>query len=140
MAEYAVDGWRALGAAAKDARRLKGLSQAEVAEKAGVSRAWLAKLESGTHRRAELEQVFRLMAALDLTVSVRDQRRSAGESEVLAALANSRVQFTKRGEHFVRDFLNSSGHLGIGEIRGSLREAAGEDPPPAAGIPDTKRP
>lgn len=89
MATYGITDWRKLGAVLREARLGQGLTQDELAEQAGVSRAWLAKLEAGGHRRAEIEQVFKLLAALSLEMVVRDKQRSAGESGLLAALGRS---------------------------------------------------
>ena len=86
MASYGISDWRKLGAVLRDARRSQQLSQEELAEQAGVSRAWLAKLESGGHRRAEIEQVFKLLTALSLELVVRDKQLSAEESTFLNAL------------------------------------------------------
>lgn len=77
--------WTKLGAVVRSVRQEQGLTQRGLAEKAGVSRAWLARFEGG-HRRAEVEQVFRLLAALGLSLSLQPTRRSLGETAVLAAL------------------------------------------------------
>lgn len=89
MAEYVITDWRKLGAVLRDARRREGLTQFELADRAGVSRAWLAKLEAGGHRRAEMEQVFLLLSALSLAMVVREGRHSTGESAVLAAVGRA---------------------------------------------------
>lgn len=65
MAAITISDWTKLGAAIRDARTSHGLTQNELAASAKVSRSWLAKVESG-HRGAELEQILRLLAALDL--------------------------------------------------------------------------
>ncbi len=89
MAAFGITDWRKLGAVLREARLRQGLTQDGLAEQAGVSRAWLAKLEAGGHRRAEIEQVFKLLAALSLEMVVRDKQRSAGESGLIAALGRS---------------------------------------------------
>lgn len=76
MHEIRIGHWTKFGAAVRDARRAQSLSQTELAERAGVSRSWLAKLESG-HRGAEFEQILRVMSALGLTLSIRDDRPEA---------------------------------------------------------------
>lgn len=66
-----IRGWADLGQAIKGARRYAGLTQQELAGRAGVSRAWLARAESG-HRKAEIEYVMRTLAALGLSLAVAD--------------------------------------------------------------------
>jgi transcriptional regulator with XRE-family HTH domain len=53
---------------ARSRRQGLGLTQHEVAERAGVSRKWLVNFESGTAARAELSLVLRLLATLDVPV------------------------------------------------------------------------
>lgn len=59
---------RDLGAALREARRAAGLSQEALAERAGVSRQWLSRLETGSNPGAELRKVLDVLAALGLTV------------------------------------------------------------------------
>lgn len=59
--------WTDLGWAIRDARNAQGLSQHRLAERAGVSRAWLARVEAG-HRKAEIELLMRTMDALGLSL------------------------------------------------------------------------
>ena len=73
MHEIRIGHWTKFGAAIRDARRAQSLSQTELAERAGVSRSWLAKLESG-HRGAEFEQILLVMSALGLTLSIQNDR------------------------------------------------------------------
>ena len=54
-----------VGAAIRAARRADGLTQAQLAERAGVGRQWLVALERG-HDRAELGKVVAVLAALGL--------------------------------------------------------------------------
>ena len=49
----------------KERRLTHGLSQAELAKKAGVSRAWIAKMETG-HRHPDLDTIIRVAGTLDL--------------------------------------------------------------------------
>jgi len=58
-----------LGLIIRDRRRKLGLSQSELAEKAGVGRQWLVAVEHGK-ARAEIGLVLRTLAALGLTISV----------------------------------------------------------------------
>lgn len=85
MGEILIGHWTKLGAAVRDTRARRGWSQHELATRAGVSRSWLAKVEAG-HRGAELEQILRLLAALDLNLAVTDRNgsgatRSEGDEE-----------------------------------------------------------
>ena len=59
---------RDLGAAVRDARRQAGLSQQAVADRAGVPRQWVSRLETGSNPGAELRKVLDLLAALELMV------------------------------------------------------------------------
>lgn len=54
-----------LGAAVRDARTAANLTQAELAERAEVSREWLIGLERGNRPRAELTKILGVLAALD---------------------------------------------------------------------------
>lgn len=61
-----------LGGQIKDARNQQGLTQTELAERAGVSRPTVARVESGDDvSTATLEKVA---AALGLTVELRGER------------------------------------------------------------------
>ena len=70
MSDTVISDWIKLGAYVRAARHERGWTQIQLAQRAGVSRAWLARLESG-HRRAELESILRLFAALDLRLLAR---------------------------------------------------------------------
>ena len=59
---------KAFGAAVRGARKDRGLSQAELAAKAGVGRPWLSELENGK-RTAELGRALAVLSALDLAVT-----------------------------------------------------------------------
>jgi y4mF family transcriptional regulator len=61
--------WTDLGWAIRDARTVAGLTQHDLADRAGVSRAWLARVEAG-HRRAEIELLIRTLDALGLSLSL----------------------------------------------------------------------
>ncbi len=60
---------RDIANAARGRRIERGLSQAEAARLAGVSRKWLVEFEAGKPT-AQLLQVLRLLDALDLTLTV----------------------------------------------------------------------
>lgn len=59
-----------LGAALRDGRRARALTQAELARAAGVSREWLIGVEQGHRPRAELEKILAVLAALELPLTV----------------------------------------------------------------------
>ncbi|WP_293785908.1 helix-turn-helix domain-containing protein [uncultured Aeromicrobium sp.] len=58
-----------LGAEIRAARHRTGLTQADLAARAGVSRAWLIRLESG-HPRAEIGAVLRVLDTLGLAITL----------------------------------------------------------------------
>lgn len=82
----AISSARQFGGAVRAERKRRDWTQAVLAERSGVSRAWLARFETG-HPAASLEQVFRVLAALDLDLSLAARRVSPAEAEVLAAIA-----------------------------------------------------
>jgi len=55
----------AVGAAVRDRRIELNLTQAQLAENAGVGRRFVVSLEAG-HRRAELDKVLSVLHALDI--------------------------------------------------------------------------
>jgi HTH-type transcriptional regulator / antitoxin HipB len=74
---------RELAVSLRERRRELGLSQAQAAERAGVSREWINKFEAG-RSRAELRLVLSLVAALDMRLLLADQEqqsRPAGRAE-----------------------------------------------------------
>lgn len=74
-----------LGTAVRQARREAGLTQGELAARAGVSRPWLSQLENGK-RSVEMGKVLAVLAALDLYVDVgREPRRSRPRVEDVLA-------------------------------------------------------
>jgi HTH-type transcriptional regulator/antitoxin HipB len=62
-----------LAAAVRGRRHDLGLSQANLAERAGVSRVWIATVEAGK-RSVNFGLVLRLLGALDLTMDVAPSR------------------------------------------------------------------
>ncbi len=74
-----------LGAAVRSARRAARLSQAALAERAGVSRQWLSRLETGSNPGAELRKVLDVLAALGLAVTLGASPR-LDEDDPFAAL------------------------------------------------------
>jgi y4mF family transcriptional regulator len=64
-----------LTAAVRGRRLQLGLSQAQLAERAGVSRAWVNEFESGKPA-AELRLVLAVVDALDLELTIADADRA----------------------------------------------------------------
>jgi len=58
-----------VGALLRDARLRQGMTQAQLAESVGTSRAWVVAVESGSPN-ARLELVLRALQWVDLTVDV----------------------------------------------------------------------
>lgn len=79
MAGIALTTPAQIGAATRSARRRAGLTQQQLAERAGVSRRWLIALESGHSERAELGKVLDTLdtLGLDLTVSTTPRATSS---------------------------------------------------------------
>ena len=71
---------KGFGSAIRRARKDKGLSQAELAARAGVGRPWLSELETGK-RTAELGRALAVVSALDLAVTF-VARPAPNESEI----------------------------------------------------------
>lgn len=63
-----------LAATVRGRRRDLGLSQADLAESAGVSRVWIATVEAGK-RSVNFGMVLRLLGALDLTMDISSSSR-----------------------------------------------------------------
>ena len=75
----AITSIRDLAATVRGRRLELGLSQADIARLAGVSRQWVSEFESGKPT-AELRLVIRLLDALRLSLSLdeRDERDGSG--------------------------------------------------------------
>ncbi|NKY21715.1 helix-turn-helix domain-containing protein [Cellulomonas denverensis] len=63
-----------LGEAIKTLRREQGLTQAELARAADVSRRWVGEVEAGTRTGAELARALRVLDALGASLMIRDDR------------------------------------------------------------------
>lgn len=59
-----------LGVALRQARRAEGITQAELAQLVGVSRPWLSSFEVGRITSVRLDTVMRIIAALDVSVTL----------------------------------------------------------------------
>lgn len=74
-----------LGAALRARRVRAGLTQADVAARAGVSRAFVIDVEKGRRPRAELNRVLSIMRALDAAIELIDYHEPTVD-DVLARL------------------------------------------------------
>lgn len=63
-----------LAAAVRRLRTDRGLTQAQLAEAAGVSRQWVVAVESGSKHGIEVGLVMHLLDTLDASLMVRDDR------------------------------------------------------------------
>lgn len=61
-----------LGLAVRRLRARRGLSQAELATRAGVSRQWVVTVEQGRTNGLEVGLLMRALDALDASLTVRD--------------------------------------------------------------------
>jgi HTH-type transcriptional regulator / antitoxin HipB len=77
MVPMKIDSVGDLVAAVRGRRRALGLSQAELAARAGVSRHWLTTFEGGKPT-VELAHVLRVLDALDIHLELADDGRGAG--------------------------------------------------------------
>ncbi|WP_165217333.1 helix-turn-helix transcriptional regulator [Schaalia sp. ZJ1691] len=79
-----------LGAAIREHRDKAGLTQAELAARAGVSRAFIIDIERGRRPRAELGRVLALLRALEvsITLTAADTRSM---DEILDALVGDQL-------------------------------------------------
>ena len=64
-----------LGAALRRLRRERGLTQQELAERAGISRPWVCRMESGKHNEG-VGTVLRVLSALDCDMTLAPIDRS----------------------------------------------------------------
>ena len=85
-----------LAAAIRGARLRAGLSQEQVAARAGVSRQWIGELERGKPT-AELGLVLGLLDALELNIELDDQG-SAGRPTASVDLDGVLEQYRGQGE------------------------------------------
>jgi len=63
-----------LGEAVRRLRSDRGLTQAQLAEAAGVSRQWVVAVESGSKHGLEVGLIMHLLDTLDASLMVRDDR------------------------------------------------------------------
>lgn len=69
-------------------RHIRGLTQAQLAQRAGVSRAWLASVEGGKPR-VDISLILRTLAALDIHLAAKVDGPRAEKRKVTKA--NRRV-------------------------------------------------
>lgn len=84
-----IDSPRSLGHAVAVARNAKGMTQAQLAASAGVSRQLVNRLEMGTASGIALEKVFAILGQVELTLQVGnvEDDASAGEEDHVARQA-----------------------------------------------------
>lgn len=68
---------RELGAAIRAQRRGRGWTQADLADRAQVSRRFVGELEAGQRTGAEIGRVLAVLRALDVAISLVDDRRES---------------------------------------------------------------
>lgn len=73
---YVARTTRELGGALRQARRARGMSQADLARAARVGRSWLSAVERGK-RTAEIGLVLQVLDTLRLDVTLTDRQATA---------------------------------------------------------------
>lgn len=66
---------RELGLAIRDARKSAGMTQADLSDRAHVSRRWLIALENGESQAPDTTKIFDTLRALDLTFGIESAQR-----------------------------------------------------------------
>ena len=61
-----------LGQAIRGLRSQRGLTQAQLAQRAGVSRQWLNYVERGRKKGLEISLIMQVLDALDASLAIRD--------------------------------------------------------------------
>lgn len=64
------------GVTARKAREKLGLSQAELAQRAGTTQPWLSKFENAETLRLDLSNVHRVLNALNLELVIQPRKRA----------------------------------------------------------------
>ena len=103
----AVDFYRMVGAEIAEIRRARELTQEQLAEAAGLSAAYLSRIEAGA-RRATLEVLREIATALDVKVAVLVAEEPRAIPPVPVAVVRSRRQ---------RELLRVSGLLSPRDLR-----------------------
>lgn len=76
-----IGSFAGLGAEVRAARKRRGMTQAELSARAGVSRQWLVRLERGQSPRAEMGRVLAVLGHLGLEVHLVDPGEAPGVRE-----------------------------------------------------------
>lgn len=76
------------------------MTQAELAEKAGLSRWWVNEFESG-HPRAELHLVMNVLDALELSIDITPIETAPDELLIVDADGHTRVNIRKHLEKYL---------------------------------------
>ncbi|MCC5951428.1 MAG: helix-turn-helix transcriptional regulator [Acidimicrobiia bacterium] len=69
MRRWTVRSSEDLGRAVAELRHSRGITQAELADQAGIGRTWLAKLEQG-RRNNTVDHLLRLLRRMGATVTI----------------------------------------------------------------------
>ena len=83
-----------IGALLQQRRKDLNLTQAEVAERAGVSRDWIVSIENSRRSSIEVDRLLRTLDALGLEIEISPQPESAptdADRAVLATLSRARA-------------------------------------------------
>lgn len=72
--EYRISRPHQIGPAVRDARKRLGLTQAQVAERAQVSRRFVSELEAGTRPGAEFARIVAVLGAVGRELLVAEAR------------------------------------------------------------------
>src|SRR5689334_19563344 len=86
-----------LGALIRDRRLAAGVTQAELAQRAGVGRAFLVRLEHG-HPTLEVGRVLAVIEALDLILDATEAKEPAAASPDSRALLDSIFESLNEGD------------------------------------------
>ena len=76
----------------RDTRKSKGLNQSQVAEWAGINRATLSRLETGTLAEMGFGKLQRVLSVLELTIEVVPAQRQRPTLDELVEEQNRRPQ------------------------------------------------
>ena len=94
---------REIGSRIRSERRRKGLTQARLAEQAGLSRATLNGLEKGTVRELGFHKLDAILGILGLELAPARARKEAGPSPIMIKRMASRYVWWQPPEVSVRD-------------------------------------
>jgi len=68
---------RDIGGLIREARRLRGMTQHDLAARVGVTQRWISQVENGKPR-AEMALVLRTLATLGIIIDVQDPKAPSG--------------------------------------------------------------